>query len=222
MVGTDTAHQAWDAAWRTPEGRAAWLSPDAEVVATIERATSRGARTALDLGCGIGRHAIAMARAGLDVTALDASSTGLLECMRAAGEAGVRLETRQGEMTNLPFAPETFDYVLAFNVIYHGDHNIVAATIAGVRRVLRPGGFFQGTLLSKRNSGFGVGSEVARDTFVDPASGGDKAHPHFYCSALEALDLLWGFECLELRDVEHKSPGSGSFHWHFVCERVRT
>ena len=32
--------------------------------------------------------------------------------------------------------------------------------------ILKPGGIFQGTMLSKRNAGFGLGAEVAPDTFV--------------------------------------------------------
>jgi SAM-dependent methyltransferase len=125
-------------------------------------------------------------------------------------------------MTELPFAIGSFDYVLSFNVIYHGGPDVVASAVAEVRRVLRSGGIFQGTLLSKRNAGFGVGIEVAPGTFVDASAGGDKAHPHFYCSAGEALALLSGFECLSLEDVEHKAPGSCAFHWHFVCERIDT
>jgi SAM-dependent methyltransferase len=220
MTRTDTAHQAWDANWSTAEGRADWLQPHPDVAQTIELALGRNARTALDLGCGVGRHAVAMAQAGLTVTALDASATGLLQCRKAAAEAGVEVATVEAQMTQLPFASESFDCVVSFNVIYHGAPEVVVATVREVRRVLRPGGLLQGTLLSKRNAGFGVGEEIAPDTFVDPEAGGDKGHPHYYCSAAQALALLAGFECLKLEDVEHKSPGSGSFHWHFLCERV--
>jgi len=220
MTATDTAHLAWDATWTTPEGREAWLAPETEVLDTIERLRLRPAVAALDLGCGVGRHAVAMARAGLLTTAFDASPAGLRECARAAEAAGVTLATVSGQMTDLPFADGSFDYVLSFNVIYHGDGAVIAATVAEIRRVLKPGGLFQGTLLSKRNAGFGVGREIAPNTFVDPAAGGDKGHPHFYCNAREALALLSGFECLRLEDREHKSPGSGSWHWHVVCERT--
>jgi len=41
MSETTTAYEAWDARWRTPEGRADWLSPDPEVAATAAWARQR-------------------------------------------------------------------------------------------------------------------------------------------------------------------------------------
>ena len=125
-------------------------------------------------------------------------------------------------MTELPFDDEAFDYVLSFNVLYHGDPEIVRTAVAEIRRVLKPGGIFQGTMLSKRNAGYGLGTEVAPDTFVrdpgDEMDDADKVHPHFYCDAAGLVALYDGFELLSLRDQLHKSPGS--WHWHLVAERM--
>ena len=43
-------------------------------------------------------------------------------------------------MSDLPFAPGAFDYVLAWNVIYHGDGTSVVRALSEIARVLRPGG----------------------------------------------------------------------------------
>ena len=76
-------------------------------------------------------------------------------------------------------------------------------------------------MLSKRNAGFGLGNEVAPDTFIrdpgDDMDDSDKVHPHFYCDAAGLVALYEGFELLSLRDRLHKSPGS--WHWHMVAER---
>jgi len=120
-------------------------------------------------------------------------------------------------MTELPYPDATFDFVLAWNVIYHGDRDVVSRAIAEIRRVLRPGGLYQGTMLSKRDTLFGQGTEVASDTFVlDDVS--DKAHPHFYCNAAELVALFAGFELWSLEDWEHRRPGS--YHWHLLAERL--
>ena len=83
--------------------------------------------------------------------------------------------------------------MLSFNVLYHGDPGIVRTAIGEIRRVLKPGGIFQGTMLSKRNAGFGVGTEVAPDTFIrdagDDMDDSDKVHPHFYCDAAGLVAL---------------------------------
>ena len=52
------------------------------------------------------------------------------------------IDTRIGQMTRLPYAAAQFDYVLAFNVIYHGDAAIVRRVLDEIRRVLKPGGLF--------------------------------------------------------------------------------
>jgi SAM-dependent methyltransferase len=55
---TATAVEAWDERWATPEGRADWLVPHPTVTALVPVLKARGTQTVLDLGCGIGRHAL--------------------------------------------------------------------------------------------------------------------------------------------------------------------
>jgi tellurite methyltransferase len=223
MMKTDTAHRAWDLRWGTAEGRAEWLMPDPDVSEVAEELAGRpGTVRALDLGCGVGRHGLLFARLGLDTTAVDLAEQGLAEVRRNAEAEDLTIRTLAAPMTDLPFPTGTFDYVLAFNVIYHGDPTVVRSTFAEIRRVLAPGGIFQGTMLSKRNAGFGVGAEIAPNTFVREATAkeddDDKSHPHFYCNAAELTELLSGFELTSLRDVTQRKPGA--WHWQFVAERL--
>jgi SAM-dependent methyltransferase len=212
---TDTAHHHWNQTWSDETGRADWLTPEPDVHDLLDLAEGRGASTFLDLGCGVGRHALLASARGLRVTGLDGAPEGLAQARLGADRAGLPLDLREGVMTDLPFPDASFDVVLAWNVIYHGDRPIVERAIAEIRRVLRPGGLYQGTMLSKRNAECGKGTEVAPDTFVlDGVS--DKAHPHFYCNAGELVALFNGFELLSLRDVVHRRPGS--WHWHMVAE----
>ena len=219
---TDTAHRAWDVKWATEEGRADWIAAEPDVMETATELSARlGSVRALDLGCGVGRHALLFARLGFEVSAVDLAEAGLAEVRRTAEAEGLEIDARVAPMTELPFADGEFDYVLSFNVLYHGDPRIVRQAVAEIRRVLRPGGIFQGTMLSRRNAGFGVGTEVAPDTFVrdagDDMDDSDKVHPHFYCDAAGLVALYDGFEPFSLRDELHKKPGS--WHWHLVAER---
>jgi tellurite methyltransferase len=70
-VSFTAAIEAWDKKWATAEGRTDWVDPDADVIAVLPDLKARGARTALDLGCGIGRHALLLAEHGLAVEAID-------------------------------------------------------------------------------------------------------------------------------------------------------
>ena len=217
MRNTETAYEKWDEVWTTEAGRAGWLEPLDDVVACAARLHERGARTVLDLGCGVGRHALALAKMGFQVTALDASKSGLDQVQATAKALGLDLRTVPGLMTELPFENGSFDYVVSINVIYHGAPDVVKRALSEISRVLVPHGTFQGTMLSKRRSDYGLGTKVAENTFVRPDEEGDKAHPHYFCNAAELVGLLEDFELLSLEDV----GDDGSWHWHFVAERKR-
>ncbi len=221
---TDTAHLAWNEQWANPQGQAEWGAPEPEVVALADKLNKeKGHIRVLDLGCGVGRHALHFARLGFETIAVDLAPAGLAEVSRAAAAEGLELAVQSAAMTELPFPDGHFDYVLSFNVIYHGDRPVVARAVSEIHRVLKPGGVFQGTLLSKRNHGFGMGTEIAPNTFVRDADtlediDSDKIHPHFYCNAAELVALLEGFELYALEDREQSYEGH--WHWHLTAERL--
>ncbi len=210
-----TAHQVWDQQWQQPSLREAWSDPEPLVRDTAPLLAQRKLTRVLDLGCGIGRHALFLAQQAFDVIGIDASEAALSEA-RARSTPGLKLEYRQGPFYELPFQNEEFGVAIAWNVLYHGDGDIAARAIREIQRVLQTNGILIGTMLSKRNEQFGQGTEVRPDTFVVEGAPDDKGHPHFYCDAAALLQLHGGFEPLLLRDRE-QSPGA--FHWEFVFER---
>jgi SAM-dependent methyltransferase len=218
MTRTDTAHLEWNERWRTGAGRADWLEPDADVEACARELRTRGAVAALDLGSGVGRHAVMLAAMGFETSAIDASTAGLEQLAASAARAGLHVVARQGLMTELPFDDASFDYVLSFNVLYHGDEEVVRRTFAEIVRVLRPGGTFQGTMLSNRHALRGKGREISRNTFVIDGDEDDKDHPHYYCDAAALIALMAPMKVLSLVDREQRKPGN--WHWHVVAGRV--
>lgn len=100
----------------------------------------------LDLGCGFGRHAYGALRLGARVVATDAARdeletvSGMFEAMVADDEAppdGVATTT-QADATHLPFASNSFDRVIASEVLEHIPDDLTA--LGELARVLRPGG----------------------------------------------------------------------------------
>ena len=98
----------------------------------------------LDAGCGIGLQALLLAEAvGHDghVTGLDVSSELLIYAARAAKESGLsgRISFRQGDVSELPFDDDTFDWVWSADCVGYpvGDLPPILKELA---RVVRPGG----------------------------------------------------------------------------------
>ncbi len=100
----------------------------------------------LDMGCGAGRHAFALARLGADVVALDMDAdelqavANMFEAMREEREipAGTVTRAVRGNAYSLPFEDNTFDRIVAAEVLEHLPEDTVA--MAELTRVLKPGG----------------------------------------------------------------------------------
>jgi ubiquinone/menaquinone biosynthesis C-methylase UbiE len=94
---------------------------------------------ALDLGCGAGHAAFALAKAGAAVTAYDLSPQMLKLVENEAVRRGlVGITTQQGAVEKLPFADATFDLVATRFSAHHWSD--VASAMREVRRVLKHSG----------------------------------------------------------------------------------
>jgi tellurite methyltransferase len=81
-----TAVEAWDERWATPEGRADWLVPHPAVAGLVPVLKARGAQHVLDLGCGVGRHALFFAEHGFAVEAIDGAAAGRAQALLESGQ----------------------------------------------------------------------------------------------------------------------------------------
>jgi SAM-dependent methyltransferase len=94
----------------------------------------------LDAGCGNGRHAVPLARAGYGVVALDSSRT-LIAAARRSARGARRPRFVLGSYTKLQFHPGSFDAVMCLGTAlgYIGE-DADRAALREFRRVLAPGG----------------------------------------------------------------------------------
>ncbi len=122
-----------------------------------------GGAAALDVGCGTGRHALAMAGRGAKVAALDQSPEMMAVARRKLAGHAVSW-VRHALPDPLPFAGGTFALIVMGLVAEHVSD--LAYVMREVRRVARPGGrCILSTLHPDRTA------EGQRARFIDPETG---------------------------------------------------
>ncbi|EXX89402.1 SAM-dependent methyltransferase [Paenibacillus darwinianus] len=96
----------------------------------------------LDVGCGMGRHALALSGMGFRVSGVDLSEELLREA--AIRDPERRVEWLRGDMRRLPFADGSFDatvnFFTSFGYFESEEENV--SVLRELRRVLKPGGRF--------------------------------------------------------------------------------
>jgi SAM-dependent methyltransferase len=107
---------------------------ESEAWQTLVELLGAGDGALVDIGCGTGSYAVALAELGWTVTGVDVSQ----DMLRRAREKGV--ETVQADATTLPFEDASFD--AAVSVFTHTDVDDFSAVVREVARVLRPGAPF--------------------------------------------------------------------------------
>lgn len=95
----------------------------------------------LDLGAGNGMNAIALARQGAHVIALDRSAAQIARARKLAATTDVRVEWHESDASDLAFLrADSIDLVLASGVL--GEVEDIDRLLRQVHRVLRPGAAF--------------------------------------------------------------------------------
>ncbi len=151
----ETVHDGcWGEAW-APPAAAGWEARYQESAmerlpwfhhgldADIEQALSqleRRSGTLLDIGCGPGTQAVALAKQGFSVTATDISPSAVRNAGRLAETEGVAIDFRVDDILNSSLSG-AFDLVIDRG-IFHCFPNVgdQQAYLATLRRLLKPGG----------------------------------------------------------------------------------
>ena len=93
----------------------------------------------LDYGCGLGNLAVAAARRGCTVVALDASAEAVGHLRRAAAELALPIEAEQADLRTYAVRGE-FDSIAAIGLLMFFDRPTAIAQLEQLRTHLRPAG----------------------------------------------------------------------------------
>ncbi|MEA2149836.1 MAG: tellurite methyltransferase [Solirubrobacteraceae bacterium] len=111
-----------------PDAPAPWLVEHAELL------RRPGGGRALDVACGDGRNAVALARLGYEVDAFDVSDVAIEALRAAAPQRAPAVRPRVVDLEREPLARGAYDVVAVFNYLQRD-------LFGGLEDALRPGGW---------------------------------------------------------------------------------
>lgn len=94
----------------------------------------------LDIGCGMGRHAIMMKHEGYQVTGTEYSQTAVDQAIDWANRLEIDVPFSQSSADEQPFPDATFDGILCFGVLSYLSYDRYLQATREIHRLLKPGG----------------------------------------------------------------------------------
>jgi len=184
--------------WSNVKDLEYWQIPDGFIMNLPYRIGDPPARI-LDLGCGIGRHIVYFSSLGYQVTGMDISEEAVTKTKEWLKKEGFTADVKEGKMTKIEEIDDYFTLVIAYNVIYHAYKKDIIKTISEIYRVLKPGGFFFGTILTKDPNQPFYGSEgIIDDQTLIKQEEPEKGIPHFFSYIEDILKFFKSFEIIDL------------------------
>jgi SAM-dependent methyltransferase len=208
--GTADGADWWDGFYADRDRQVPFFvaKPDESLVSYLDRGLLKPGR-ALDLGCGTGRNAIHLARAGFTVDAVDLSATAIAWARERAGAADVRFLHGDAFALDLD---GPYDLVYDSGCFHHLAPHRRISYLALIDRCLAPGGHLGYTGFASGKPGEPTGSETPDAELYRRGSleGG---------LAYSAEELRWIFADLtevELRHMNDEPDDSPHFGMPFL------
>lgn len=202
-----------------------YKTPAIEAYYLLERWKNQGKKDFLDLGCGLGRHAILFAKNEFVVSAFDISSDAIEETRRLAVKEKLELDYQIGDMLHLPYADESQDCIYCRGVITHSDTAGIKEAIAQLYRVLRKDGECYVTLCSKDSDEWRYNwKQIDENTKIKEEEGPEYGIPHFFADYNLIFELFRDFQIQSVQQVvDYYDSDTGQheacFHYHILIRK---
>ena len=216
------ASRNWDNLWQNDQSLLLWSKPDNGVKEVIPKLKHENVTKVMDLGFGLGRHVVLLAKEGFDTYGIEGAESGVNYCRMWLKAESLQASISQGDMSVIPYADGFFDFVLSWNVVYHAAFEKMKTTLGEIHRVTRDDGFLYLPLNSTRNSYYGKGTEIEPRTFRNPEKS-DGEHLHHYSDQEEVRRLLRDWHIISVKEEEESLSGRhfpDSWHWMIFARKA--
>ena len=180
--------------------------PHEKIVDLVKLFRKDGVKKILDLGCGSGRHIVALSKKGFDIHGMDYSKTGLKETREWLKREGLKAKLKEADCyKKFPYKDDFFDAVISTQVIHHGLIGDIQLCISEIERVLKPGGYIFITVpKTKKNKYRSKVKMIAPRTFVALNGHEKEGAPHYLFNKELLRKYFSNFEILELSIDKNK------------------
>ena len=181
-----------------------WLKPSVESHYYGNIWQSKGFNNILDLGCGMGRHAILFAKMNFNVDAFDLSEYAINYLKVWAQEEKVKVNTKIGDMLDLPYEDNRFDAIFSYHTISHTNSTGIKQIFTEIKRVLKSNGEIFLTLCSKDTWSFKEAGYPHHDpnTVIKTDDGPEKGVLHYYVNLEDIEEFFSEFEIISIRHID--------------------
>jgi 2-polyprenyl-3-methyl-5-hydroxy-6-metoxy-1,4-benzoquinol methylase len=115
---------------------------------------------------GEGRNSVFLARHGFNVTAWDFAPSALEKTEKLAKEQGVKVKTELKDMAEVEWQTEQWDGIV--HIFGHFPEQIRDRTFEGIKKALKPGGFYVSELYTKEQLEYRTGGPRDQQLLIDP------------------------------------------------------
>jgi SAM-dependent methyltransferase len=202
----NATNHTWESIYKH-QGRV-FTNPSPEFEAVVKEFAHHSCHLILDLGCGDGRHLVALTTQGFNTMGLDISSSGLCLSRTWLADEGLQAGLVQADARHgFPFKGNSFDGLLSTQVIHHALLADIRITIEEIWRVLAEDGIAFVTVPARKEGE--AYKEIEPGTYI-PLEGPEKGLPHHLFTEEE---LRLEFRMFEIREISRWNEGKVLALW---------
>ena len=200
----------WESAFRSNE-RMWGENPTDNAREVLELMQKRNIKSVLIPGFGYGRNARVFYDNGFDVTGIELSKTAI---ERARKYFGSDVTIHYGSVTEMPFDKNQYQSIYCYSLVHLLNTAERKKFIDDCYTQLMHKGIMVFVGLSTKDTRFGLGKELERNTFHSPHG----LNLYFYDEA-SVKEEFGNYNILEAKEINEPEENPSEKHWMIVCEK---
>ena len=170
-------------------------------------------KTIVDIGCGTGRNTLYLASKNFEITAIDNSPKAITKLKSKLKEIKptLKVDTKQSDMTKLPFKNNSFDIAMAWRIFHLGKKEFRKSAIKEMYRVLKPKGYAIVVVTDisdlekdrKRRPDYPVKND--KNTYTYTSKGAKQIRHYYSINEIKSDEVFSNFKLIDCKIIHEKS-----------------